>query len=157
MYFTVEDIYNIYTVLKRRKAITEKIITISGNSIEESRVVNVKIGSNIKDIINNCCEIIDDKYFVILNGLIAGKTLKNLDQPLDYDIRSIFLNTKDQGKEKQCINCGLCNSKCPVNLNPKYLREHKKADRSRCIGCGLCTYICPAKINFKPYLGGKNE
>ncbi|MCH5166440.1 MAG: 4Fe-4S binding protein [Erysipelotrichales bacterium] len=157
MYFTVEDIYNIYTILKRVKPVTEKLITISGNCIEKSKVVSVKIGSNISEIINNCCEFIEEEYNVVTNGLIAGDSLTNINQILTNDIRSIFLNTIDSEKSRKCINCGLCNSKCPVNLNPKYLLEHKKADHSKCINCGLCTYICPAKINFKPHLGGKNE
>ncbi|MDE6292591.1 MAG: 4Fe-4S binding protein, partial [Bacilli bacterium] len=72
------------------------------------------------------------------------------------DTRSIFLNTVDSTPEKKCINCGLCNQKCPVGLNPKYLKEHKDADRSKCINCGLCSYICPSKINFKAYLGGNH-
>ncbi|MCX4248312.1 MAG: 4Fe-4S binding protein [Bacilli bacterium] len=157
IYMTVEDMYNIYNVLKRRKPITEKLLTLSGNSIENSKVLNVKIGTIIPDIIENCCDIVNDKYFVIKNGLIAGKTLTHLNQPITSNMRSLFLNTKSKDIERKCINCGLCNAKCPVGLNPKYLKEHKNADRSKCIGCGLCTYICPSKINFKPYLGGKDE
>lgn len=158
LYLTVEDIYNIYNVLKRRKPITEKLLTLSGNSIETSKVLNVKIGTNMSDIIDNCCDIINDKYFVVTNGLIAGHTLSSLNQIVTSDVRSIFLNTKNKELEKKCINCGLCNIKCPVGLNPKFIKDHKKADRSKCIKCGLCTYICPSKINFKPYLnGGQDE
>lgn len=157
IYFTIEDIYNIYTVLKRDKPVTEKLITLSGDCVEKSKIVSVKLGTNIAEIIKNCTEITNKKYFVVVNGLIAGKTLIDANQPLTSDIRSIFLNTKEEAKSQNCINCGLCNLKCPVNLNPKYLLEHKSADCSKCINCGLCTYICPAKINFKPYLGGKDE
>ncbi len=157
IYMTVEDIYNIYNVLKRRKPITEKLLTLSGNSIETSKVINVKIGTSLSDIISNCCDVINDKYFVVINGLIAGKTLTSLNQIVTNDIRSIFLNTKSRETEKKCINCGLCNAKCPVGLNPKYIKDHKRADKSKCIHCGLCTYICPSKINFKEYLNGDNN
>lgn len=157
LYLTIEDIYNLYLILKRKKPIFEKFITVAGNSLEEEFVANVKIGSNIANIISETTSTTNDKYFVIKNGLIAGMTLNNLDEVLLENTRSIFLNTKDEAKTRGCINCGLCNAKCPVNLNPKYLLEHKKADRSKCIGCGLCTYICPSKINFKPYLGGNDE
>lgn len=156
-YLTVEDIYNIYNVLKRKKPITEKLVTVSGDAIEKPCVLNVKIGTSMSDLIKNTCKIINNDYYVVINGLIAGKTLTSLNNIITSNTRSIFLNTTDKSKEKKCINCGLCNSKCPVGLNPKYLMEHKKADRSKCIGCGLCTYICPSKINFKKYLGGKDE
>lgn len=156
-YLTVQDIYNIYNVLKRKKPITEKLVTVSGNAIKSPIVVNVKIGTSMSDLIKNCCNIVNKNYYVITNGLIAGNTLTSLNNIITSDTRSIFLNTIDSTPEKKCINCGLCNKKCPVGLNPKYLREHKEADRSKCINCGLCSYICPSKINFKPFLGGQNE
>ena len=154
---SVEDVYNIYTVLKRQKPILEKIVTISGNAVENSMVVKVKIGTSMADLIKHTCKIKNSKYYVVINGLISGMTLENLNTVVTNDIRSIFLNSVDETKEVECINCGLCNLKCPIHLNPKYIKEHSKADRSECIKCGLCTYICPSKINFKPYLGGNNE
>ena len=157
LYLSAQEIYTIYNVLKRNKPITERLVTVGGNAIDKSFVVNVKIGTSLSDIIKNCCNIVNDDYYVIVNGLIAGKTLSTLNNVITTETRSIFLNTKDTQKEKKCINCGLCNSKCPVGLNPKYLKDHKRADRSKCIHCGLCTYICPSKINFKPYLGGNDE
>lgn len=156
-YLTVQDVYNIYMVLKRKKALSEKLVTLAGDAIAAPKVVNVKIGTSMADLIKNCCTITKSKYYVVINGLISGKTLTTLNNVITEDTRSIFLNTKDNASERKCINCGLCNSKCPMGLNPKYLHEHKKADRSKCIGCGLCTYICPSKINFKESLGGKNE
>lgn len=156
-YLTVQDVYNIYNVLKRRKPITEKLVTVGGNAIEHTVVLNVKIGSSMNDLIKNCCNIIDNNYYVVINGLIAGKTLTSLNNIITEETVSIFLNTVDKEVQKKCINCGLCNSKCPVGLNPKYIKEHKNADKRKCIGCGLCTYICPSKINFKECLGGKEH
>ncbi len=153
----VEDVYNIYTVLKRKKPILEKLVTISGKSIDNSMVVNVKIGTSMADLIKNACKVNNDKYYVIINGLISGMTLENLNTIITTDVRSIFLNPIDDQEEVPCINCGLCNLKCPMHLNPKYIKEHKNADTSKCIECGLCTYICPSKINFKPYVGGNHE
>lgn len=157
LYLTALDVYNIYNVLKRKKPITERLITVSGNAIAQPMVVNVKIGTSLSDLIKNTCEVVNNKYYVVTNGLIAGKTLTTLNNVITSETRSIFLNTIDKEEEKKCINCGLCNSKCPVGLNPKYIKEHSKADRSKCIGCGLCTYICPSKRNFKTCLGGQNE
>ena len=157
IYLSVYDVFNIYNVLKRKKPILEKFITISGDCIADPMVVNIKIGSTMIDLIKNSCNVVNENYYVIVNGLIAGETLGNLDTVITDDIKSIFLNTKDTSPEKKCINCGLCNKKCPMGLNPKYIKDHKNADRSRCIGCGLCSYVCPSKINFKPYVGGRNE
>ena len=140
-----------------KKPIIEKYVTIAGNCIDNEAIVNVKIGTTFKDVINSVCNITDNKYNVIINGLINGNVVSNLNEVVDYKTRSIFLSCKLEDVEKKCINCGLCNLKCPVGLNPKYIKEHKKADRSKCIKCGLCTFNCPSKINFKPYLGGYHE
>lgn len=157
LYLTVEDLFNIYNILKKRKPICEKYITIGGNCIQNEIVVYTKIGVKISDIIKDKCKIINDDYFVILNGLISGVTLESLNTIVTMDTRSIFLNTVDVAREKECINCGLCASKCPVHLNPKYIKEHKHADKRKCIKCGLCSYICPSKINFKECLNESQE
>lgn len=157
IYLTVEDLINIYNVLKKRKPITDKYVTIGGDCIKESIVVNTKIGVKIADLIKSTCEIINDDYYVVVNGLISGITLESLNSIITLNTRSIFLNTLDKTSEKECINCGLCTLKCPVGLNPKYIKEHKKADKSKCINCGLCSYICPSKINFKECLNSHEK
>ena len=151
-YLNVEDVLNLYKVLKKHQPVDEKYVTIGGNCIEFPMVVYTKIGVKIADLIKDKCTITNDKYYVILNGLISGITIDSLNSIVTMDTRSIFLNTIDNESEKECINCGLCTIKCPVHLNPKYIKEHKKADRDRCINCGLCSYICPSKINFKECL-----
>ena len=148
---------NIYNVLRRKKPITERLITVSGDAIANPMVVNVKIGTSLSELIKNVCEVTNNKYYVVKNGIIAGTTLTTLNNVITSETRSIFLNSVDTSEEKKCINCGLCNAKCPVGLNPKYLKEHTRADRSKCINCGLCTYICPSKTNFKACLGGNDE
>lgn len=155
LYLSVYDIYNIYNVLRRKKPVTERYITVSGDCISQPIVVNAKIGASMLELINTTCKVTNDKYYVVINGLISGKTLNSLNTVITSDIRSIFLTTKDSISEKKCINCGLCNKECPMGLNPKYIKEHKNVDVSRCIGCGLCSYVCPSKINFKPYVGGR--
>lgn len=157
IFMTVQDVYTIYNVLRRKKPITEKLVTLGGDAIEEPKVINVKIGTSLNDIIKNCCKITNNKYFVVVNGILAGKTIESLNNVVTSETRSIFLNTYDCPEEDNCINCGLCTRLCPVGLNPKYIKEHPKANKDRCIHCNLCTYICPAKINFKKCLGGKDN
>lgn len=157
IYLTVEDVLNIYNVLKRKQPIINKYVTLSGVGLSEKAVVCTKIGVSFKDLILNVSNIKLKNYDIVVNGLLAGYRVNNLNEMVTSETRSIFIVPRLKEHTKECINCGLCNSKCPVGLNPKYLLEHKKADRSKCINCGLCTYICPAKINFKNALGGVNH
>ena len=144
IYFTIEDIFKIYNVLKRQRPITEKLITISGNMVETPKVINVKIGSSLKDIINNNFKLKGNNYKIIVNGLLSGYEVESLDLIITADIRSVFLNTLSDASVRNCINCGMCHTKCPVGCDP---RTNYKMNE--CINCGVCTYICPVNINFK--------
>lgn len=157
LYLTVEEVYNIYKALKRNVPPDVVYITLGGNAFDKTYIVETKRGVLVRDLINEFFHIKLKNYKIITNGLISGSECVNEYAVITKSIRSVFINTIDKSVEINCINCGLCNLKCPVGLNPKYIMEHKKADKSRCIKCGLCTYICPAKINFKKYLGDSDE
>lgn len=144
IYLTVEDIYNIYNILKRNRPVTEKYITISGDMVETPKVIKVKIGSSLKDIITNNYKLKKDDYKIIINGLLSGYETDSLNFIITENINSVFLNTTDNKKARKCINCGMCHTKCPVGADP---RTGYKMDE--CIKCGICTYICPVYINFK--------
>ena len=155
-YLSVRDVYNIYKVLKKDRPIGETLITVGGSFVETPKVVEVKVGTTVEDVIKNVVDVKSDKYLVVENGPLSGLTLEDLNNIITLDTRSIFLCKKDNTREKKCINCGLCSFKCPVGLNPKLIKEGK-GDKSKCIHCGVCTYVCPSKINFKKYLGDINE
>lgn len=149
IFFTVEDIYNIYNVLKRKKPITDKLVTISGNLITKSKVMKVKIGTNLGDMLINEFKFKNKDYHIIVNGLLSGYEINSLNYIITPNTRSIFINTVEQNIPSKCINCGMCINYCPMDCNPK-----EKINMEKCFKCGLCNYICPSKINI---LGGTNE
>ena len=144
IYLTVEEVLAIYNVLKKKRPITEKIVTISGDAISKPKILNVKIGTTLKDILENNFEIIKNNYKIIINGLLSGYEVDTDEIVITKDTRSIFINTSLNEKETSCINCGLCHTKCPMGCDPRFMINMEK-----CIKCGTCTYICPSKINFK--------
>jgi len=143
IYLTVEDIYAIYNVLKKGKPITEKLITVTGNLITKPKVIKVKIGTSLKDLINGHFKIKDDNYLIIINGLMGGYPIDTLDYLITNEVKSIFITTPLNDHETTCINCGMCHTKCPMGCNPR------SNLMKNCISCGTCTYVCPAKLNFK--------
>ena len=149
VYLTVEDAYNIYNVLKRKGPITEKLVTIGGSALNKEKVLNVKIGTRIADIINDEFKIKDDNYDIIINGLLSGYKVSSLNTIITPEIRSVFLEKRIKIKEDKCINCGLCHINCPVKADPR-----SKVNMNKCIKCGLCNYICPARIQL---VGEKHE
>lgn len=147
IFLTVEDVFAIYNVLKKKKPITEKLITISGDLIDKPAVMLVKIGTNIGDIIANFFKVKDENFKIVINGLLSGYTIPSLNAVVTPLTRSIFITSEQQEKARKCINCGLCVLHCPVKANPK-----EKLRMDKCIKCGLCNYICPSKIKL---MGGK--
>ena len=143
IYLTAEELYAIYSVLKKGRPITEKYVTIAGDMIENPAIVKVKIGTSLKDIIVSNFKLIQEDYQIVINGLMGGYEVNNLDFVITTDTNSIFINSINLIPEQSCINCGLCHAKCPVGCDP---RTKKLAG---CIKCGACSYVCPAKINFK--------
>ncbi len=51
--------------------------------------------------------------------------------------------TRDENK---CIDCGICNKKCPVNIDVQHLKEVKS---SECINCQICVLNCPKEGALK--------
>ena len=69
----------------------------------------------------------------------------------------LFTDTTLHGEERACVNCGLCEKKCPVDLFPHFLMKAALAGEMEevvamglldCTGCGLCTFVCPSKIEL---------
>ena len=139
IFLDVSDILNILNILRKGKPLNYKYITISGNKLNKTAVLKVKLGTSIQEIIDNTFKIPDDDYHLVVNGLLSGYELNSLDTIITEEIRSIFITNVITDKETKCLNCGLCVKHCPVGANP---RTGYKMDK--CIKCGLCRYVCPA-------------
>lgn len=148
IYLTVEDIYNIHNAIKKDEPIYEKFITLTGNVLTKGKVLKVKIGTRIQEILGPSIKL-TDKQHIIINGQLSGYETKNINTIITSNIRSIFIVNEKEDVPSECINCGLCHLNCPVNADPRTNFNMKK-----CLKCGLCNYICPSKIHL---VGDKHE
>jgi len=148
-YLSLFDVLKLYKLLKSKRILTNTFLTVYDVKNNIKQVINVSLGSNLKDVLKELN--IDDKNIVI-NGLLNGISIKDTNFIIDENIRSIFITKLEKFKEKKCINCGLCLLVCPININPKYMYfnkdEKSKKYKEMCINCGLCSYNCPSKINL---------
>lgn len=57
-----------------------------------------------------------------------------------YGLISKISFTKIVRNNEKCVNCGICNKNCPVNIKVSQLDEVKTAE---CINCNSCVLSCP--------------
>lgn len=143
---TTTEIYEIYNILNG-KCVCEKLITISGNALAKSIVINAKLGVSLKELIQEYVEIIEEDIEVYINGYLKGYKINDFEEIITEDIDYVVINKKQVKEISECINCGACQKICPYKINVK-LCYLKKMRHKKCIGCGLCNFICPANINL---------
>ncbi|UPA17605.1 RnfABCDGE type electron transport complex subunit D [Borrelia puertoricensis] len=89
----VEDLYNVYRTLKTNSPYKEKFITINGNKKIQSKLIKVKIGTSIQQIINE--DIDTKKYDIFINNPANKIKINNLNIPITRDIYSITILKKE--------------------------------------------------------------
>ena len=136
----LNDLIDMIYEVKKNKVQTEKYISIGGNNLKESYVLNVKKYSYLNNLLTSF-DILDDKYNIILNNSLCGEVINPKEVVISSLTDGFIINKISKEEESECSKCALCQSVCPLNLNPL-----KKDDR--CIKCGLCNFVCPSKINI---------
>jgi len=140
------------------KPLYERVTTITGHGIKQPKNLLVKIGTPLKDLIEQCGGFTEDSPGKIISGgPMMGIAQHSLDVPIIKGTGGILILTKKEARPEQvqpCIKCGKCVEVCPVNLLPLYISSYslkKNFDKAEeynaldCVECGSCSYICPAK------------
>lgn len=153
-----------YEVVRTNKPITAVYVLITGKAVNEPKVLNVRIGTPIGSLIEECGGFKTKPEQIILNGLVGGLSIDSLDIPVTSTLKSIHILGKESVKKhssSECINCGLCFNSCPLYLEPKKIvryiesigsieRENLDSDILKqieiCTGCACCSACCPARI-----------
>lgn len=152
----ISTIYSIYEAFKYQKPQIDRIVTFSGDSINNPHNIRIKIGTKIKEVLPKLS--VSDS--IIINGGVMMGGLACPDTIITKESKAIlFMKNVVTGDIKDCIKCGKCVRVCPVKLSPVVICDNvdneyalKKLNVSKCISCGLCSYICPAKIEVRKYI-----
>ena len=138
----------------------EKVVTVSGNAINEPTNIRIKIGtmfSDLKDIFKGYSE---NDIVLISGGPMMGEALESDEFIIPNNLNSVIAlkNTKVLDPIT-CLRCGKCADHCPVKICPVLVKDNindkdelKRLDVNRCIECGICSFVCPSKINLREYL-----
>ncbi len=142
----------------RGKALTHRVVTVTGAGIARPKNVLVPVGISYQELIDFCGGLTPDAARVIAGGPMMGFTVADLKVPVTKGTSGVTVLTHaDLARvdETACVRCGRCVDVCPLHLVPTKLALASKVEDwdlakkyhlLACCECGCCAYTCPAAI-----------
>ena len=156
--FNVSTFAAICRAATEGKALTERIVTVSGEAIAQPQNFLVPIGTSIHALIEIAGGLHDKTERVISGGPMMGAAQSDLAVPVVKATNSILCLLKDvngAAENPVCLRCGKCVTVCPMRLQPLYMYRFTNAGRvdelnrmnlMDCMECGSCAFTCPGKL-----------
>ena len=141
--------------IKTGMPLIERVVTVTGERIKKPGNYIVKIGTNVKELIDYCGGVIGEDITIKAGGPMMGFDLPNVNVPIMKGSNGIIAIETDHTETLECIKCGRCVDVCPMELSPLYFAKYadeqnwqgmKDKNVMDCIECRCCEYICSSKI-----------
>ena len=133
--------------------LVERVVTVTGEHIAKPGNYIVKIGTNVKDLIDYCGGVTCPDATIKMGGPMMGFALEDLNVPIMKGSNGIIAISTDETETQECIKCGRCVDVCPMELEPLHFakcignaQELKQRNIMDCLECRCCEYICSSKI-----------
>ncbi|MCS7201229.1 MAG: electron transport complex subunit RsxC [Dictyoglomus sp.] len=132
-------------------------VTVTGEGIKEPKNLNVRIGTPVFKLIEECGGFSDVPGKVIFGGPMMGVTIYSLATPIVKGTSGVLVFPRSFIKNNDtlaCVRCGRCLDVCPMNLIPTVIAEYSRLRKTElaekegaldCMECGSCSYICPSR------------
>ena len=165
----VDTVYAICEAVREGKPLIDRLVTVSGDAIENPCNILTKTGTNYAELVEAAGGIKGSVEKIIAGGPMMGKAIYTLDLPATKSSSAILCFSHDvvsEYEESPCIRCGRCVSVCPGGVMPNKLArlakagdmdEFVKCGGMECCECGCCSYICPAKRHLTQTIAGTRK
>lgn len=156
----VATAYAVYEAVYLGKSLYERVVTVTGDCLENPQNLLVRIGTTINDLMRECGPLKKEPERIVFGGPMMGLAQYSLQTPVIKNTGGvIFLSEKEIEplEEAFCLRCGRCVESCPMGLSPCLIGlavEKKKWDLAKsygaleCMECGSCSYVCPQRRNI---------
>lgn len=165
----VETMIGIHRAVIEGRPLLERIVTVSGDAIQNPGNFKVLLGTNHEELIEAAGGFKTEPEKIISGGPMMGFAMITTDTPVTKTSSAILAFEKDivaQSMETACINCGRCVEVCPSRIIPSRLADYAnrhdeetfvKQNGLECVECGSCSYVCPAKRQLKQAIGAMRK
>lgn len=166
MMYNVGTCFAIADAIMEGKALTARVVTITGKAVDKPQNVWAKIGTPIIDLLHHAQYDMNKQKQprIVMGGPMMGFTLASAKIPVVKITNCILAPAKNElpevADERGCIRCSACADACPASLLPQQLFWYSKAKEYDvaqeynlfdCIECGACAYVCPSEIPLVHY------
>lgn len=149
----------VYRGISMSLPVMETLVEVSGIPLHKTCIFWVKIGTTIRKLLEECGGTETKPAKIIINGLLKGVAVTEIDIPVTKYLKSITLLSSDtmpDQKTSLCIHCGACRKICPIGLLPDMISSYYANETSMpkeilssvhlCDECALCNTACPSRL-----------
>ena len=160
----VGTIFAIYEAVQKNKPLFERIVTVTGKSLDNPSNFRARVGTSFAHAIEAAGGVPEDTGKIIGGGPMMGKSIVTTAASIVKGSSGILIMPEEESKREamnDCVRCSKCVSACPMGLEPYLLMvtaEKKLHERSEnahvmdCIECGSCVFTCPAHRPLLDYI-----
>lgn len=154
----VGTVISIYDAVAESTPLIRRIITVTGDAIQEPQNFNVRIGTSYGQLVEASGGFKTEPRKLISGGPMMGNALEDSDIPVTKVSSALLCMADDEGTNDpvtSCIRCARCVNVCPSRIVPQQMviaavhsdtERYLKLNGTDCCECGSCSYICPARI-----------
>ena len=153
----VSTVVAVYEAVKLGKPLYERVVTVSGECLAQTKNLMVRLGTPLHEVIRQCSGFLRKPGRLVMGGLMRGVHQEDMNAPVVNATTSLIALPPEEAKQSEtqaCIRCGYCIEACPEKLVPSILTLAVEAGREEflkefglgnCTLCGNCSYVCPSK------------